>query len=210
MCNEHTNIQEMLDKYFHDKSRSTDVWYEGETFEVVNGRVNISRQFCALKKSTIINKIPIPFGSVSNNFYCDDNQLTTLENAPLAVGIQGIGHFVCSTNLITNLRFMPKKITGTFISRNNRLTSLEGIEIDSDLYNGVLDYYSDLPLLRLLLFKGSIEFNSGDSSSNINRLRLENIINKYISDKSMPLYEKQMRCQHELLGHPEYRMNAEW
>ena len=69
-----------------------------------------------------ISKIPIPFGKVSNSFYCNNNKLTSLEGAPESVG----RHFICHHNQLTSLEGAPKIVGGDFNCFNNKLTSLEG------------------------------------------------------------------------------------
>ncbi len=69
-------------------------------------------------------EIPISFGRVYHNFWCDKNKLTTLKNAPKAV------HkiFNCDKNNLISLFGAPQKIIGDFYCQgNNELKSLEGI-----------------------------------------------------------------------------------
>jgi hypothetical protein len=66
--------------------------------------------------------IPVKFGSVSGDFNCSYNQLTSLEGAPKNVG----GYFWCSGNQLTSLKGAPESIGGNFWCYNNQLTSLEG------------------------------------------------------------------------------------
>ena len=57
------------------------------------------------------------------NFYCDYNQLTSLEGAPTKVG----EYFDCSGNQLTSLKGAPSEVGKSFNCRNNKkLTSLEG------------------------------------------------------------------------------------
>lgn len=60
--------------------------------------------------------------TVSGNFYCSWNNLTSLENAPSSVG----GHFSCGYNKLTSLEGTPKTVGGYFDCNNNNLTSLVG------------------------------------------------------------------------------------
>ena len=69
-----------------------------------------------------LDKLPIRFNKVSGNFWCNDNQLTTLEGCPKEVG----GEFYCQYNLLTTLEGCPKEVGGDFICSNNKLTTLEG------------------------------------------------------------------------------------
>ena len=59
--------------------------------------------------------------SVDGDFYCGNNNLTSLENAPKSVD----GSFYCGTNLLTSLKFAPTSVGISFYCGNNELTSLE-------------------------------------------------------------------------------------
>ena len=60
--------------------------------------------------------------TVSGNFYCGFNNLTSLEGSPSSVG----GHFNCSWNNLTSLIGAPSNVGGTFFCYDNKLTSLDG------------------------------------------------------------------------------------
>ena len=64
----------------------------------------------------------VRFGKVSGGFFCDYNQLTSLEGAPQEVG----GDFYCHHNRLTSLEGGPRKVGGSYYCNNNFLTSLEG------------------------------------------------------------------------------------
>jgi hypothetical protein len=64
----------------------------------------------------------VRFGRVTGNFFCDRNELTSLEGSPQEVG----GSFDCSNNLLTDLRHLPKKIEKSIDISRNRITSLKG------------------------------------------------------------------------------------
>lgn len=70
----------------------------------------------------IYNKIPFKFRNIQGNFYCDSNQLTTLENAPKVVS----GAFWCDGNKLRNLIDAPNYVGGDFRCKRNNLISLEG------------------------------------------------------------------------------------
>jgi hypothetical protein len=70
-----------------------------------------------------LTKLPLKFRHVGSDFYCNINQLTSLEGAPQTVGG---GYFDCSDNQLTNLEGAPKTVGGDFNCSNNQLTSLEG------------------------------------------------------------------------------------
>ena len=60
--------------------------------------------------------------TVDGNFYCYENNLTSLENSPKFV----YGHFSCASNNLTSLKGSPEYVDGTFYCNDNKLTSLEG------------------------------------------------------------------------------------
>jgi hypothetical protein len=64
----------------------------------------------------------IRFGTVEGDFYCYNNQLTTLEGAPQTVE----GNFYCFSNELTSLEGAPQTVKGGFSCSSNQLTSLEG------------------------------------------------------------------------------------
>jgi hypothetical protein len=75
--------------------------------------------YLIMKKLT---KPPLKFGKVSGDFFCPDNQLTSLSGAPREVG----GNFDCEHNKLTILVGSPEKVGGYFYCSDNGLTSLEG------------------------------------------------------------------------------------
>jgi hypothetical protein len=64
----------------------------------------------------------IRFGTVTGNFDCRTNQLTTLEGAPRTVE----GNFWCNWNQLTTLEGAPRTVEGNFDCYSNKLTTLEG------------------------------------------------------------------------------------
>jgi hypothetical protein len=80
----------------------------------VDGDVNLSFKG--------LSELPLKFGIVSANFYCNNNQLTSLQGAPREVG----GNFYCHFNQLTSLRGAPGEVGGGFYCHNNQLTSLQG------------------------------------------------------------------------------------
>jgi len=64
----------------------------------------------------------IRFGKIRGNFYCVENELTTLDGGPQVVE----GNFYCYNNQLTSLEGGPKRVGGSFICHTNQLTSLEG------------------------------------------------------------------------------------
>ena len=64
----------------------------------------------------------VRFGKVSGDFYCYENQLTSLVGAPQSVG----GNFDCRSNQLTTLVGAPQSVDGSFWCHANQLTTLEG------------------------------------------------------------------------------------
>jgi hypothetical protein len=60
--------------------------------------------------------------SVGGNFWCGNNNLTSLQGAPKTIGRD----FYCDNNLLTTLAGAPKSVGGDFYCSHNLLTSLEG------------------------------------------------------------------------------------
>ncbi len=72
------------------------------------------------------NKIPFKFGKVTGNFYCDDNNLESLDGCPYYVG----GGFSCANNKLINLKDSPSEVGGMFNCQYNNLISLEGMTLE--------------------------------------------------------------------------------
>ena len=64
----------------------------------------------------------IRFGRAFWNFYCNGNNLTSLEGAPQTVG----GDFYCSDNSLQTLEGAPQTVGGDFSCNKNKLTTIEG------------------------------------------------------------------------------------
>lgn len=69
-----------------------------------------------------LKKLPLKFGIVSGGFYCNHNQLTSLEGAPQIVG----DDFYCYENQLTSLEGSPKSVGGNFDAYKNQLVTLSG------------------------------------------------------------------------------------
>ena len=80
-----------------------------------NGLCNVQGSVYLMLEDLI--KIPIPFGTVSGNFSCSKNYLTSLENAPIKVG----KNFWCYSNKLTTLKNAPKEVGGYFNCVNNSI-----------------------------------------------------------------------------------------
>ena len=109
-----------------------------------------------------LTKIPFNFGKVSGDFFCYNNQLTTLEGAPNTVG----GDFFCYDNQLTSLEGAPNNVGGGFYCSNNQLISLEGAPNN---VGGGFDCYDNPNLSYTELFKivDNVKGNILHSSFNI-------------------------------------------
>ena len=93
--------------------------------------------------NTGMGQLPIKFGKVNGHFYCNGNDLTTLEGCPTEVtnnffcnfnkltSLKGCpnylgGDFSCSNNYLTELDYLPKEIKGYINCNDNKLTTLKG------------------------------------------------------------------------------------
>jgi hypothetical protein len=77
-----------------------------------------------------LTKLPLKFGTVTGDFHCSYNQLTSLEGSPHTVRY----NFMCAQNMLTSLEGSPEKVGGDFYCNNpslahdnhNKITSFEG------------------------------------------------------------------------------------
>ena len=81
-----------------------------------------------------LTKLPLKFGKVSKNFYCGNNNLTTLDGSPKWTG----GGFFCFCNQLTSLKGGPIEVDGVFKCSENQLTTLVGgpSKVGSDYFCG--------------------------------------------------------------------------
>jgi hypothetical protein len=67
-------------------------------------------------------ELPFKFGTVTGNFECSENYLTSLFGSPHTVG----GNFYCIGNKLTSLEHAPKEVGRSFLCQRNKLTTLKG------------------------------------------------------------------------------------
>ena len=81
-----------------------------------------------------LTELPLKFGSVSGNFYCHSNKLTSLEGCPKYVG----GHFYCERNKLTSLEGGPKIVEMSYDCLDNQLITLKGCpeKVGSEFHAG--------------------------------------------------------------------------
>ena len=80
----------------------------------VSGDVNLSYKG--------LSELPLKFRNITGDFYCNSNQLISLEGSPQSVG----GYFECNNNQLTSLEGCTQTVGGDFYCYKNQLISLEG------------------------------------------------------------------------------------
>jgi hypothetical protein len=96
------------------------------------GPVNMSNQF--------IKRIPYKFNRCTSDFICSDNELSTLENAPLSVH----GNFNCSFNKLQSLEGGPKMVSRVYNCSHNSLTTLKGAPVKLNFFNCSHNFLTNL------------------------------------------------------------------
>ena len=104
-------------KNFLDKYTKGGPW----SLNPSTGLVDVDGNFDCSREG-LNDLLGIRFGKAFWNFYCNGNNLTSLEGAPQTVG----GDFSCYNNNIKTLEGAPQTVGGGFYCENNDLTSLEG------------------------------------------------------------------------------------
>lgn len=108
--------------YFGPPERKEEflLWLKNLKHEVhEDGSVSIKEDVNLSHKK--LKRLPFNF-RITKDFFCNNNELTSLEGAPKKV----IGMFHCASNKLTTLRGAPKKVTISFLCSNNNLVSLKG------------------------------------------------------------------------------------
>mgnify|MGYP003552938293 CR=1 FL=1 len=113
-----------------------------------------------------LGKLPLKFGKVTGEFYCDENQLTSLEGCPSYVG----GNFNCSFNRLISLEGGPKEVGRDFRCSSNQLVSLDGGPTEVD---GVF-YCDENPIWNIYDLFG--DYKEYQASLDYNYLRGKNIV----------------------------------
>jgi hypothetical protein len=106
-----------------------------------------------------LSKLPLKFREVTGDFYCTNNELTTLEGAPQSVD----GYFDCVNNRLTTLKSAPQSVGGSFYCYFNSLTTLEGAP---QYVGGNFDCYNNC----LTTLEGAPKFVENDFDCSVNEL----------------------------------------
>jgi hypothetical protein len=141
--------------------------------------------YCNSNQLTSLEGAPSSVGG----FYCSNNQLTSLEGAPSSVG----GTFYCSRNQLTSLKGAPSAVGGYFDCGINQLTSLEGAPSSV----GGTFYCNSNQLTSL---KGAPSAVSGDFYCGRNQLTSLEDIHKQIKEISGGFYATGNPIKSHVLG----------
>jgi hypothetical protein len=205
-----TKVKRLLKEYFE---------IEGTPTINLDGTVNIEGH-CILKQDKKVNQLPVKFGKVSGDFYCNGNRLTSLVGAPQSVG----GYFSCSRNRLTSLIGAPQSVGGDFYCDDNQFTSLEGAPqsvggIFNCVYNrlaslaGAPELVGDafvcnwspiLPLLRTVVAKKVIIYKDNNQFGEI-----IDILNSSIKDNPGSYRKAALDARRKLID-AGYEGNAKW
>jgi len=85
------------------------------------GLIDIEGDF-SVSFGNAIDLFDIKFGTITGNFRCGRNKITTLEGGPTKVGKS----FTCEFNYLTSLVGAPEEVKENFLCTHNRLDTLEG------------------------------------------------------------------------------------
>ncbi len=112
------NLYDMPDGFVIEDS--IDISSRGLTELPDLSKVTVTGDFnCSNNRLTSLKGAP---QKVGGKFDCSCNQLTTLEGTPEKVG----GGFLCEQNALTTLKGAPREVGGCFCCYHNQLTTLEG------------------------------------------------------------------------------------
>ena len=112
---------ENVDSLTDEQRKFLDEYASGRWSVNSEGLVDIEASFLCYRED-LEDFFGIRFGKVSGNFWCDGNQLRTLEGSPREVGED----FDCDGNQLRTLQGSPRKVGGNFRCYDNPLISLEG------------------------------------------------------------------------------------
>lgn len=128
-----------------------------------DGTVDVKHSVYLENKRFKDDKLPLKFGSIEGNFYCDNCGLTTLENAPHTV--EGI--FSCSKNNLTSLKHCPKKIDNGFYCHQNKIFTVDLDDIPN-FVGGYFNCYRN-PFDKIyILFKPKRDREIGEIQQDLN------------------------------------------
>ena len=91
-------------------------------WSLVDGLVNVDGDVDLYDRG--LTELPLKFGTVTGNFNCDRNKLTSLVGCPNRVG----GWFSCSGNKLSSLVGCPRSVGGVFWCQRNNIREFTGIK----------------------------------------------------------------------------------
>jgi hypothetical protein len=163
-----TQKTQLIDKFHRNFSTKDlqDVWIDDVTHELsvkahmitlmTMGEIPVKfglvqgHFMCAFKNLKSLKNAP---HTVTGNFGCYGNLLTSLEGGPQDVGrtVMGGGTYACSNNNLINFIGAPQQFTGYFVAvneMNEDLMSVDGLPPEARQVD--ITYHAHLPLLKLL------------------------------------------------------------
>ncbi len=140
-----------------------------------------------------IKKLPVQFDVIGGMFYCNNNDLTSLEGCPRVVG----RNCDFSDNNIKNLDFLPIQIGGNLQINNNKIRSLKGIsklqscKIINLSNNRIREFGIELIFIKDLI---TVLYDNLDANAVIGFVDALTIIRKYLGQGKSGL----LACANEL------------
>jgi len=114
-------------KTFNESTNTSEIEAICEKYNIKNYIINEDGSIDVDGNVNLYDKklkvLPLNFRKVSGDFYCNYNQLISLEGAPHTIG----ENFDCNNNQLTTLEGAPQRVGGGFDCGYNQLTSLEGV-----------------------------------------------------------------------------------
>jgi hypothetical protein len=109
------------------KESKTDIDSICDEYGIMNYTINpdesIDVDDSVILSSELLTIIPLKFGTVTRDFDCYNNKLTSLEGSPKKVG----GDFDCHNNQLTSLVGCPEVIGGHINCRRNQIKDFKGV-----------------------------------------------------------------------------------
>jgi Leucine-rich repeat (LRR) protein len=109
------------------RESKTDIDSICQNYGIMNYTINpdgsIDVDGSVILSSELLTIIPLKFGTVTRDFDCYNNKLTSLEGSPKKVG----GDFDCHNNQLTSLVGCPEVIGVDINCRNNQITDFRGV-----------------------------------------------------------------------------------
>jgi hypothetical protein len=119
-----------------------------------DGLVDVDGDVCIVRNNW--GKFLIPFGHVTGDFRCSENQLTSLDGSPHKVG----GDFHCYHNNIYSLIGGPTSVGGEYKAFDNNIRSFKGfpenhrslmyIDFKTNPVNQLLAYFTSVDYLKVI------------------------------------------------------------